>query len=191
MIVVLLGPPGAGKGTQAKLIAKNNNLFHFSTGNILREEVENKTEIGKIIESIINAGQLVSDDIIISIVDKIISKELSQHKGILFDGFPRNLDQANSLDNLLINKKKEINFVIHLSIDKGEVIKRIKKRKQEENRDDDNVSVLESRIHVYLKETRPLIDLYKNKNILEKVDGMKSIDEVNKNINKIFLKTNS
>ena len=191
MIVVLLGPPGAGKGTQAKLIAKNNNLFHFSTGNILREEVENKTEIGKIIESIINAGQLVSDDIIISIVDKIISKELSQHKGILFDGFPRNLDQANSLDNLLINKKKEINFVIHLSIDKGEVIKRIKKRKQEENRDDDNVSVLESRIHVYLKETRPLIDLYKNKNILEKVDGIKSIDEVNKNINKIFLKTNS
>ena len=105
MIIVLLGPPGAGKGTQAKKICQSKELFHFSTGDILRNEVKQKSSIGQKIESIINAGKLVSDKIILSIVEKIISEESSRNSGILFDGFPRNLDQANSFGRLLIKKE--------------------------------------------------------------------------------------
>ena len=105
MIVVLLGPPGAGKGTQANIICKSKDLFHFSTGDILRNEVKKSSEIGKKIEKIINAGQLVGDDIIIQIVEKIISEKIVNNKGILFDGFPRNLDQAKAFEDLLKKKK--------------------------------------------------------------------------------------
>ena len=111
MIIILLGPPGAGKGTQAKKICESKKLFHFSTGDILRNEVKQKSSIGKKIESIINAGKLVSDDIILDIVEKIITDEFSKNKGILFDGFPRNLDQANSFEKLL--KKKEKKLILH------------------------------------------------------------------------------
>ena len=100
MIVVLLGPPGAGKGTQAKIISKSKGFFHFSTGDILRNEIKQGSTIGKKISSIINAGKLVGDDIILDIVDKIVSDEFTKNKGILFDGFPRNLDQANSFEKL-------------------------------------------------------------------------------------------
>ncbi|PPR35101.1 MAG: adenylate kinase [Alphaproteobacteria bacterium MarineAlpha6_Bin3] len=186
MIIILLGPPGAGKGTQAKMICKKKKLFHFSTGEILRNEVEKKTKIGEKIDQIINEGRLVSDDIIISIVEKIISEEFSKNDGILFDGFPRNLDQANAFEELLNKVGKKIDCVLHITIDKDEVVERIKKRGLEENRKDDNSEILKSRIEVYLKETSPLINLYKKKNILEKIDGMKSIENVNNDINKIL-----
>ena len=183
MIVILLGPPGAGKGTQAKVICESKNLFHFSTGDILRNEVETKSEIGKKIENIINSGKLVGDDIIIEIVEKIISQEeISANKGILFDGFPRNLDQARAFEELLKKKKKKIDCVIHLVIDQSEIIKRIQKRQTEENRKDDNVEILKSRIEVYLKETSPLVDMYKKKSILKALNGMKNVSDVTKDI---------
>ena len=178
MIVVLIGPPGAGKGTQANILCKSKELFHFSTGDILRDEVEKKSEIGQKIESIINAGKLVGDEIIIQIVEKILSEELSRNKGILFDGFPRNLDQAHTFGELLKKKKQKIDCVIHILIDKEEIIKRIQKRQSEENREDDSIDVLKSRIDVYLKETTPLIDLYKKRNILKTLNGMQSIENV-------------
>ena len=184
IILILLGAPGAGKGTQAKMICKSNNLFHFSTGDILRNEVSKQTEVGKEIESIINSGRLVSDKIILKIVDKIISEEISKNNGILFDGFPRNLDQANSFDKLLNEKEIKIDVVLHLLIKKDEIIKRIEKRQTEENRKDDNVEVLKSRIDVYFKETAPLIELYQQKGLLKEFDGMQTIEEVNNNINK-------
>ena len=182
MIVVLLGPPGAGKGTQANIICKSKELFHFSTGDILRGEVEKKSEIGQKIENIINAGKLVGDEIIVQIVEKNLSEQLSKNKGILFDGFPRNLDQAYTFGELLKKKKQKINCVIHILIDKEEIIKRIRKRQSEENREDDNIDVLKSRINVYLKETTPLIDLYKKKNVLKALNGMQSIENVSKDI---------
>ena len=178
MIIVLLGPPGAGKGTQAKKICQSKELFHFSTGDILRNEVKQKSSIGQKIESIINAGKLVSNDIILSIVEKIISEESSKNKGILFDGFPRNIDQARGFDEVLKKKKQKIDYVIHISIDREEVIKRIEKRQSEENREDDSIDVLKSRIDVYLKETTPLIDLYKKQNLLKTLNGMQSIENV-------------
>ena len=178
MIVVLLGPPGAGKGTQANIICKSKELFHFSTGDILRGEVEKKSEIGQKIENIINAGKLVGDEIIVQIVEKNLSEQLSKNKGILFDGFPRNLGQAYTFGELLKKKKQKINCVIHILIDKEEIIKRIQKRQSEENREDDSVDVLKSRIDVYLKETTPLIDLYKKKNVLKTLNGMQSIENM-------------
>ena len=186
MIIILLGPPGAGKGTQAKKICQFKKLFHFSTGDILRNEVKQKSSIGKKIESIINAGRLISDDIILDIVEKIISDEFSKNKGILFDGFPRNLDQANSFEKLLKKKRKKINFVLHLIIEKDEIIKRIQKREEEEDRVDDNINVLNSRIDVYLQETTPLIKLYKKQGLLKKINGMQSIENVNSDMNKFF-----
>ena len=186
MIIILLVPPGAGKGTQAKKICESKKLFHFSTGDILRNEVKQKSSIGKKIESIINAGKLVSDDIILDIVEKIISDEFSKNKGILFDGFPRNLDQANSFEKLLEKKKKKINLVLHLVIEKDEIIKRIQKRQAEENRADDSIEVLKSRIDVYSKETELLIKLFKNQSLLKTINGMQSIENVNKDMNKFL-----
>ena len=190
MIIVLLGPPGAGKGTQAKIICQSRKLFHFSTGDILRNEVKKNSIIGKKINSIINAGKLVGDDIIINIVKKIISEKSSKNKGILFDGFPRNFDQANAFEELLKKEEKKIDLVIYILIEKDEIFKRIQKRQEEESRDDDSVKVLESRMDVYLKETTLLIDLYKKQGILKTLNGAQSIENVNSDINKFLDKIN-
>ena len=187
MIIVLLGPPGSGKGTQAELICKKFGFFHFSTGNILRNEVKKKTKIGKEIELIINAGKLISDKIIIKIVDNKISKQLKLYKGFLFDGFPRNLSQAKAFDILLGKNNQSITSVIQLSVHEEEVSKRIQKRKLEEKREDDNENVLKSRLDVYFDETKPLLDFYQKKNKLNKINGTQIINDVNDQINSHIL----
>ena len=186
MLVVLLGPPGSGKGTQAEFVCQKHNLFHFSTGNILRDEVEKKTIIGKQIESIINAGKLINDNIIIKIVDNQISSQLNK-SGVLFDGFPRNYDQAKSFNELLNKNKLELDCVIQLSVDLFEIQERIKKRKLEEGRKDDSEEILTSRLKVYTEETEPLLEFYKKQGKLHVLDGMKSIENVSKNIDSIIL----
>ena len=187
MIIVLLGPPGSGKGTQAELICKKFGFFHFSTGNILRNEVKKKTKIGKEIELIINAGKLISDKIIIKIVDNQISKQLKLYKGFLFDGFPRNLSQAKAFDILLGKNNQSITSVIQLSVNEEEISKRIQKRKLEEKREDDNENVLKSRLDVYFDETKPLLDFYQKKNKLNKINGTQTINDVNDQINSHIL----
>ena len=187
MIIVLLGPPGSGKGTQAELICKKFGFFHFSTGNILRNEVKKKTKIGKEIELIINAGKLISDKTIIKIVDNQISKQLKLYKGFLFDGFPRNLSQAKAFDILLGKNNQSITGVIQLSVHEEEISKRIQKRKLEEKREDDNENVLKSRLDVYFDETKPLLDFYQKKNKLNKINGTQTINDVNDQINSHIL----
>ena len=187
MIIVLLGPPGSGKGTQAELICKKFGFFHFSTGNILRNEVKKKTKIGKEIELIINAGKLISDKTIIKIVDNQISKQLKLYKGFLFDGFPRNLSQAKAFDILLGKNNQSIISVIQLSVHEEEISKRIQKRKLEEKREDDNENVLKSRLDVYFDETKPLLDFYQKKNKLNKINGTQIINDVNDQINSHIL----
>ena len=187
MIIVLLGPPGSGKGTQAELICKKFGFFHFSTGNILRNEVKKKTKIGKEIELIINAGKLICDKTIIKIVDNQISKQLKLYKGFLFDGFPRNLSQAKAFDILLGKNNQSITSVIQLSVNEEEISKRIQKRKLEEKREDDNENVLKSRLDVYFDETKPLLDFYQKKNKLNKMNGTQTINDVNDQINSHIL----
>lgn len=187
MIIILLGPPGSGKGTQAELVCKKFGFFHFSTGNILRNEVKKKTKIGKEIELIINAGKLISDKTIIKIVDNQISKQLKLYKGFLFDGFPRNLSQAKAFDILLGKNNQSITSVIQLSVHEEEISKRIQKRKLEEKREDDNENVLKSRLDVYFDETKPLLDFYQKKNKLNKINGTQTINNVNDQINSHIL----
>ena len=187
MFIVLLGPPGSGKGTQAELLCKKFNLFHFSTGNILRNEVSNKTKFGKEIETIINAGKLISDKLIIRVVDDQVTDKFDSKKGILFDGFPRNLSQAKVFNTLLKNKKKNLDYVIQLVVNKLEIIKRIKKRKIQDDRKDDDVNILKSRLDVYFNETEPLLKFYKNINLLHEIDGMQSIEDVNNDLNSVIL----
>ena len=187
MFIVLLGPPGSGKGTQAELLCKKFNLFHFSTGNILRNEVSNKTKFGKEIETIINAGKLISDKLIIRVVDDQVTDKFDSKKGILFDGFPRNLSQAKVFNTLLKNKKKNLDYVIQLVVNKLEIIKRIKKRKIQDDRKDDDVNILKSRLDVYFNETEPLLKFYKNINLLHEIDGMQTIKDVNNDLNSVIL----
>ena len=191
MFVVLLGPPGSGKGTQAVLLCKKFNLFHFSTGNILRNEVSNKTKFGKEIETIINAGKLISDKLIIKVVDNQLTDKFDSKKGILFDGFPRNLSQAKVFNKLLKTKKKNLDYVMQLLVNKLEIIKRIKKRKIQDDRKDDDVNILKSRLDVYFNETEPLLKFYKNINLLHEIDGMQPIEDVNNDLNSVILSSKS
>ena len=185
MNIILFGPPGAGKGTQADKIVKKFNLYKVSTGDLLREEIKNSTNLGNKIKSIIDKGLLVSDNIINDLIIKVLSDKKLYNR-LIFDGYPRNLDQANSFEKLLEKKKKKINFALHLVIEKDEIIKRIQKRQAEENRVDDNAEVLKSRIDVYSKETEQLIELFKKQGLLKKINGMQSIENVSNDMNKFL-----
>lgn len=199
---ILLGPPGVGKGTQAKLIAEKFNLKHISTGDILRDAVNRKTPLGLQVADIMKSGGLVSDDIINSLMEEYI-KGLSD--GFLLDGYPRTIGQANFLDNFLKTLDKDINIALAIDVEDEEIIRRLAGRrycprcgrgyhiiydppKNDEicdndgekliQRDDDKPETIRERLRVYRERTAPLIDYYKNKGLLEIVDGSGSIEEV-------------
>jgi adenylate kinase len=184
--LILLGPPGAGKGTQAKSICDKFKLCHLSTGDILRNEVANKTELGKRAKNIMDKGELVSNKIILQIIKNFIDNNLSKFTGFLFDGFPRSAEQADMLNEVLNEINVSIDKVILLDVDQSILLSRIMKRKEEEGREDDSEKVLESRLEVYFTQTQPLIDYYLNLNLLKKVDGTKEINQVNQDINSIL-----
>ena len=170
--LLFLGPPGAGKGTQASLICSSKNLMHLSTGDLLRLEVNEQSEIGKQVEVIMNKGELVSDSIVLSIVKK---KLLQAHKdGWLLDGFPRNLHQAEELQKLLIEVSQPIQAVILLEINDEILIQRLLDR----GRVDDTEEVIRNRLKVYRKQTAPLIEFYDQNGILNRVNGKGEIEDV-------------
>ncbi len=185
MNLVIFGPPGAGKGTQSKFIAKKFNLFQLSTGEFLRREMLKNTEIGKNISSVINSGALVSDQIVSDLIEKIISDNQYQNK-IIFDGYPRNLKQAKNLDNLLYKYNQKIDLVLKLSVTLETIKKRISERRTQENRTDDKEAIAIKRYETYEKSTEPVIDYYKKLNLLKVIDGEKSIDQINKEISDII-----
>jgi adenylate kinase len=184
--LILLGPPGAGKGTQAKNLCDKFNLCHLSTGDILRNEVTEQTGLGKQAKSIMDKGELVSNNIILEIIKKFVNENLSKYSGFLFDGFPRSAEQADMLDAILKDINVSINKVILLDVDQSILFNRIIKRKEEEGRKDDNEDILKSRLDVYFTQTQPLIDYYSKLKLLEKVDGTKEIIQVNQDINMIM-----
>ena len=181
MNLIIFGPPGAGKGTQSKFIVKKYNLFQLSTGEILRNEIKHKTELGIRIASSMNSGNLVSDEVVSRLIEKFISNKEYENK-FIFDGYPRNLNQARNLDNLLGKYKQKIDIVLKLSVSLDTVKKRISERQTLEKRPDDNEEVAIRRYETYEKSTEPVIEYYKKLNLLKVVNGESPIDEINMKI---------
>ena len=178
MNIVIFGPPGAGKGTQSKFIVKKFNLYQLSTGDLLRNEIKNKTQLGSEISSIINSGELVSDKIVSDLIEKFISNDKYKNK-IIFDGYPRTINQAKNLDDLLKKYKQKINIVLKLSVSLETIKKRILERKTLEKRADDNEQIAIKRYKTYEKSSEPVIDYYKHSNLLKVVNGEAGISEIN------------
>ena len=185
MNLIIFGPPGAGKGTQADFIVKKYNLFQLSTGEILRNEIENKTELGIKIHSAINEGSLVSDDIVKKAVEIFISDERYKNK-LVFDGYPRNLNQAKTLTELLVKYDQKIDLVLQLSVSLDTIKKRIIARRSLEKRTDDSEKIAVKRYKTYEKSTEPIIEYYKKMNLLKMIDGERSINQINKEISDII-----
>ena len=189
MNIILFGPPGAGKGTQAKFIIDKYNLVQISTGDMLREAVKSGSELGNKVKIIMDKGDLVSDDIIMSIISERVIEEDCK-KGFILDGFPRTLNQAKELDKMLDHKNLKIDHVIEILVDEDLLISRIKKRASEDKiaRNDDNHEVLKNRIMIYKRDTIPVLKYYKNLNRLRQANGMQSIKSVSNDIQGIIEK---
>ena len=181
MNIVIFGPPGAGKGTQSNLIVKKFNLYQLSTGELLRDEIKNKTELGLQISSIINSGNLVSDNIVGDLIEKYISNKSYKNR-LIFDGYPRNLIQARNLDSLLKKYDQNIGIVLKLSVSLETIKKRILERKILEKREDDNEEIAIKRYLTYENNIKPVIDFYKQSNLLNVVNGETSISEISDEI---------
>lgn len=180
--LILFGPPGSGKGTQSEKIVEQFGLIHLSTGNLLRQEIHDKTALGQEAKNFMDKGQLVPDEVVIAMIDTCIEKN-SGCKGFLFDGFPRTVAQAEALDKLLSYRKTGINKVIALDVAEEELIRRLLKRGETSSRSDDsNEDVIRNRLSVYKKETEPVADHYKQQNKLEIIHGVGSVDDIFKAI---------
>ena len=177
MNIVMFGPPAAGKGTQAKMLVAKHSLLQFSTGDMLREARVSGTELGKKVSEIMDRGELVSDEIVISIIDEQISLNQDSH-GFIFDGFPRTIAQAEALDALMRLYDSKIDLVLSLKVDDSSLINRITKRFTEEGRADDNPESFKVRLNAYNTQTASLLPYYSSQGKLHEVDGMLSINEV-------------
>ncbi len=181
MNLIIFGPPGAGKGTQSNFIANKFQLHQLSTGELLRKEIKDKTPLGQQIESIINSGNLVSDNIVSDLIEKYVSNKIYKSR-LIFDGFPRNLIQVKNLDNLLKKYDQKINIVLKLSVNLETIKKRISERKTLEQRADDKEQIAIKRYKMYEKNIEPVIEFYKQSNLLTVVNGEKTITEISDEI---------
>ena len=181
MNIVIFGPPGAGKGTQSKFIEKRYNLYQLSTGQLLRNEIKKKTDLGLQISSIINSGELVSDDIVSNLIEKFISKDDYKNR-LIFDGYPRNINQAKNLNDLLKKYNQKVDIVLKLSVSLETIKKRILERQIQENRADDVEEIAIKRFKTYEKSTEPVIEFYDKSKLLKVVNGESSIDQINMEI---------
>jgi len=185
MKLILFGPPGAGKGTQANFITKKYNVAHISTGDVLREAVKNKTEVGLHAKSFMDKGELVPDSVVIEIIKQKLTS-LNDMKFML-DGFPRTVPQAEALDKMLGELGVNLDVVVFLDVNDEEVVQRIMKRQELENRQDDTEDVLRNRLNVYRDQTSPLGEFYNNKAILKKINGIGSVEDISEKIDEVLL----
>ncbi len=182
MNIILFGPPGAGKGTQAKNLEKNLKNFQVSTGDMLRDEIKKDTDIGKKIISYMNDGKFVDDEIVNKLIEKVVLSPKKKGR-LIFDGYPRTLDQAKNLDLMLTNSQQKIDFVFFLNVKKDTIIKRIEKRKVLEQRSDDDLDTILRRYNTYMETTQPVLNYYSNKSNFKEIDGSLKIDEITSKIN--------
>ena len=181
MNIILFGPPGAGKGTQAKYLVKKLNAFQISTGDMLREEIKKNSEIGKKIINDMNDGKFVSDEIVNDLIENVLTDPQKKDK-LIFDGYPRSIEQAKNLDLLLKKSNQKIDLIFFLNVNKKTIIERIEKRKILENRSDDESSTILKRYDTYMTTTKPVLDFYaKNPNFHE-IDGDHNINEITNKI---------
>jgi adenylate kinase len=179
--IILFGPPGAGKGTQARYLVNKIDGFQISTGDLLRDEIKKDTEIGKKIIKNMNDGKFVSDEIVNDLIKNIILDPRKKSK-LIFDGYPRSISQAKNLDFLLNESNQKIDCVFFLNVDKDTIIKRIEKRKILEKRSDDDLDTILKRYDTYMKTTKPVLDFYsKNSNFYE-IDGGQEINQITRKI---------
>ena len=180
MRIILFGPPGCGKGTQAIFISESFSIPHLSTGDMLRSAVSSGSEIGLKAKNIMESGGLVSDQIVLSIVEERIAQDDCE-KGFILDGFPRTVNQAEKLD-LLLSSNNKLDYVLRIKVDEDEIIKRLIDRARE----DDKPDIIKNRFKTYNSETQPLIPFYEERKILFNIDGMQEIEKVSEDIKKVI-----
>ena len=180
MRIILFGPPGCGKGTQATFISESLSIPHLSTGDMLRSAVSSGSEIGLKAKNIMESGGLVSDQIVLSIVEERIAKHDCE-KGFILDGFPRTVNQAEKLD-LLLSVNHKLDFVLRIKVDEEEIIKRLIDRARE----DDKPDIIKNRFKTYNSETQPLIPFYEERKKLFNINGMQEIEKVSEDIKKVI-----
>ena len=181
MNIILFGPPGAGKGTQAKYLVKKLNGYQISTGDILREEIKKDTEIGKKIINNMNEGKFVDDAIVNSLLKNHIF-DPNKNEKLIFDGYPRSLSQAKNLDILLDQSKQKIDHIFFLNVNKETIIKRIEKRKILEKRSDDDLDTILKRYDTYIRSTKPVLDYYSKNSNFQEIDGSMEIYQITNKI---------
>ena len=177
MNLVLMGPPGAGKGTQGEILSKRLDINTISTGVMLRTAIKEQSEIGKMAEKYINDGKLVPDDVIVSIVKERLQKP-DCAKGFILDGFPRTIPQAKALKKMLADRNSKVHAVVGLEVDDNELVDRLLKRGKESGRSDDNLETINKRLEVYHNQTSPLRDYYKQEGKYHAIHGSGSIDDI-------------
>lgn len=177
--IVIFGAPGSGKGTQSDNLISYYNLFHISTGDVLRDNMKRGTELGKIASGYIAEGKLIPDDLMISILDSVLTENSKDaENGVIFDGFPRTIPQAQSLKELLKKRGQEVNIVLGLEVDDAELTDRLLKRGQISGRSDDNIDTIKKRLDVYHNQTSPLKEYYQQEGIYAPIQGTGSIESI-------------
>ena len=176
--IVIFGAPGSGKGTQSDLLIKKYGLNHISTGDVLRAEIKNDTELGKIAKQYIDDGMLVPDSLIVDMLAGVYDTYGPNHKGVIFDGFPRTVPQAEALKKMLADRGHKVAAMIELDVPEEELMKRLIKRGEESGRSDDNAETIKKRLDVYHSQTSPLIEWYKNDGIRHQINGLGELDRI-------------
>ena len=181
MNIILFGPPGAGKGTQSKYLVNKLNAFQISTGELLREEMNKNSDIGKAIINDMNDGKFVSDEIVNKLIENLVFDPKKKNK-LIFDGYPRSLSQAKNLESLLKKSNQNIDLILFLNVDKDTILNRLQKRKILENRSDDNSDTIVKRYETYMETTQPVLNFYSQNPNFKVIDGSLEIDEITRKI---------
>ena len=184
--IVIFGAPGSGKGTQSDLMIENYGLGHISTGDVLREEIKNGTELGKTAKGFIDNGQLIPDELMISILANVYDSFGRGHKGVIFDGFPRTIPQAEDLKQMLAERGDKVAAMIELDVPEDELMKRLLLRGQQSGRADDNEETIKKRLVVYHSQTQPLIDWYKKEGLHHHINGLGTLERIFADIKEVI-----